>query len=238
VFEEVRTAVAILEVVARELDPALFEGRDAAVLLEVFGRGERVCAAAKTLLARRGASTRRASGARTGIEVRRIGWQKRPRDRWRRMPDARHRACTRAVARNGRRLSKWAALGVAGCRSDVRRGCQPERRRRALGDGRVDEREGPQGSLPAGARRRRGRRSGVGAPPPRASAGARLDRSRWRVLPERADGARRRRAIQLGVERSHRPDLPTRAAPGGANPELPMPPMRSSRWPAKVRASR
>jgi Domain of unknown function (DUF222) len=53
VFEEVRTAVATLEVVARELDPALFEGRDAAVLLEVFGRGERVCAAAKTLLARR-----------------------------------------------------------------------------------------------------------------------------------------------------------------------------------------
>jgi hypothetical protein len=53
VFEEVRTAVATLEVVARDLDPALFEGSDAAELLEVFGRGERVCAAARTLLARR-----------------------------------------------------------------------------------------------------------------------------------------------------------------------------------------
>jgi hypothetical protein len=53
VFEEVRTAVAALEAVARDLDPGRFEGRDAADLLEVFGRGERVCAAAKALLARR-----------------------------------------------------------------------------------------------------------------------------------------------------------------------------------------
>jgi hypothetical protein len=53
VFEEVRTAVATLEAVARDLDPALFDGRDAAELLEEFGRGERVCAAAKALLARR-----------------------------------------------------------------------------------------------------------------------------------------------------------------------------------------
>jgi hypothetical protein len=53
VFAEVRTAVATLEALARELDPAVFDGRDAAELLEEFGRGERLCAAAKALLARR-----------------------------------------------------------------------------------------------------------------------------------------------------------------------------------------
>jgi hypothetical protein len=53
VFEEVRTVVAALEAAARDLDPGRFEGRDAADLLELFGRGERVCAAAKTVLARR-----------------------------------------------------------------------------------------------------------------------------------------------------------------------------------------
>ncbi len=52
-FEEVRSAVAALERVARELDPLLLDGQDAADLLEPFGRGERVCAAAKALLARR-----------------------------------------------------------------------------------------------------------------------------------------------------------------------------------------
>jgi Domain of unknown function (DUF222) len=53
VFEEVCTAVAALEAAARDLDPGRFEGRDAADLLELFGRGERACAAAKTVLARR-----------------------------------------------------------------------------------------------------------------------------------------------------------------------------------------
>jgi len=53
VFEEVRTAVAALESVARGLDPERFDGHDAAELLEDFARGERVCAAAKSLLARR-----------------------------------------------------------------------------------------------------------------------------------------------------------------------------------------
>ena len=53
VFEEVRTAVAALERAARDLDPALIDGPGAANLLQAFGRGERVCAAAKALLARR-----------------------------------------------------------------------------------------------------------------------------------------------------------------------------------------
>ncbi len=52
-FEEIRSAVATLESVARGLDPACFDGRGAADLFEAFGRGERVCAAAKALLARR-----------------------------------------------------------------------------------------------------------------------------------------------------------------------------------------
>ena len=52
-FEEVRTAVAALERAARDLDPALIDGPGAANLLQAFGRGERVCAAAKALLARR-----------------------------------------------------------------------------------------------------------------------------------------------------------------------------------------
>ncbi|HEY3096614.1 MAG TPA: DUF222 domain-containing protein [Acidimicrobiia bacterium] len=52
-FQKVRSAVAALEQVARDLDPALLDGSGAADLFEVFGRGERVCAAAKVLLARR-----------------------------------------------------------------------------------------------------------------------------------------------------------------------------------------
>jgi Domain of unknown function (DUF222) len=67
VFEEVRTAVAALEAAARELDPSRFDGRDAAGLLDDFARGERVCAAAKTLLAQRVDETKvwRESGHRT-----------------------------------------------------------------------------------------------------------------------------------------------------------------------------
>ena len=52
-FEEVRTAITALETVARDLDPSCLDGHDAAGLLQVFGRGERVCAAVKALLARR-----------------------------------------------------------------------------------------------------------------------------------------------------------------------------------------
>src|SRR5437868_1542880 len=66
-FEEVRTAIAALEKVARALDPERFDGHDAAELLEEFARGERVCAAAKSLLARRVAETKvwRQSGHRS-----------------------------------------------------------------------------------------------------------------------------------------------------------------------------
>jgi Domain of unknown function (DUF222) len=53
VLEEVRGAVDALEAVARELDPLRFDGHCAAELLETFARGERLCAAAKSLLARR-----------------------------------------------------------------------------------------------------------------------------------------------------------------------------------------
>jgi hypothetical protein len=53
VFAEVRSAVCAIEGLVRDLDPARVDGRDAAALLEVFGQGERVCAAAKAVLARR-----------------------------------------------------------------------------------------------------------------------------------------------------------------------------------------
>jgi Domain of unknown function (DUF222)/HNH endonuclease len=53
VFAEVRSAVATLESVARELDPLHFDGPGAASLLADVARGERVCAAIKALLARR-----------------------------------------------------------------------------------------------------------------------------------------------------------------------------------------
>jgi hypothetical protein len=53
VFAEVRSAVATLKQVARELDPLVFDGSDAAALLEEIADGERVCAAIKALLARR-----------------------------------------------------------------------------------------------------------------------------------------------------------------------------------------
>lgn len=57
-FEEVRSAVALLEGVARDLDPELVDGYDAAELLEITARGKRVCAAIETLLARRVEATK------------------------------------------------------------------------------------------------------------------------------------------------------------------------------------
>jgi Domain of unknown function (DUF222) len=53
VFDEVRTAVATLEGVARDLEPGVLGGADAARLVEVVAQGEHVCAALKALLARR-----------------------------------------------------------------------------------------------------------------------------------------------------------------------------------------
>jgi hypothetical protein len=53
VFDEVRSAVDSLKVAARDLDPLRVDGRGAAARFEVVTEGERVCAAMKTLLARR-----------------------------------------------------------------------------------------------------------------------------------------------------------------------------------------
>jgi hypothetical protein len=53
VFAEVRSAVCAIEGLVRYIDSARVDGPDAAALLEVFGQGERVCAAAKAVLARR-----------------------------------------------------------------------------------------------------------------------------------------------------------------------------------------
>jgi Domain of unknown function (DUF222)/HNH endonuclease len=53
VFAEVRSAVATLKQLARELEPLHFDGPGAASLLQEVAEGERVCAAMKALLARR-----------------------------------------------------------------------------------------------------------------------------------------------------------------------------------------
>jgi len=53
VFARVRAAIAELEATSRALDPACLDGRDAAALVELAARGERLCAAIKTRGARR-----------------------------------------------------------------------------------------------------------------------------------------------------------------------------------------
>ena len=57
-FEQVRRAVGSLESLARELEPRCLDGRDAAALVELAARGERICASLKSLAARRVDETR------------------------------------------------------------------------------------------------------------------------------------------------------------------------------------
>ncbi|HEX6311426.1 MAG TPA: DUF222 domain-containing protein [Acidimicrobiia bacterium] len=52
-FGEVRSALDVLETVARGLDPSCLDGRDAAALVELAARGKRICAAIETLAVRR-----------------------------------------------------------------------------------------------------------------------------------------------------------------------------------------
>jgi hypothetical protein len=53
VFSRVRSAVSSLQAAARELDPACLDGHDAAALVELAARGERICASIRALAARR-----------------------------------------------------------------------------------------------------------------------------------------------------------------------------------------
>jgi hypothetical protein len=53
VFARVRAAIAELEATSRDLEPACLDGRDAAALVELAARGERICAAIKARGARR-----------------------------------------------------------------------------------------------------------------------------------------------------------------------------------------
>jgi hypothetical protein len=66
-FDRLRNAITTLERCARELEVQCVEGADAAELIDVVGRGERVCGAMKTLLARRVTETGawRENGSRT-----------------------------------------------------------------------------------------------------------------------------------------------------------------------------
>jgi hypothetical protein len=56
-FDRLRSAITTLERCARELQVECLEGGDAAELVDVIGRGERVCGAMKALLAKRVAET-------------------------------------------------------------------------------------------------------------------------------------------------------------------------------------
>jgi hypothetical protein len=53
VFDQVRSAVATLKAAARELEPRLLDGPDAAALLEEVAEGKHVCAAIEAVLAKR-----------------------------------------------------------------------------------------------------------------------------------------------------------------------------------------
>jgi hypothetical protein len=52
-FEQIRTAVGALDAVSRGLEPWRLDGTDAAGLVELAARGERICASIKALAARR-----------------------------------------------------------------------------------------------------------------------------------------------------------------------------------------
>jgi hypothetical protein len=67
VFAEVSCSVDALEAVAHELDPLQLDGRDAAALVELATRGERICVSIKALAARRVEETKvwRDSGHRS-----------------------------------------------------------------------------------------------------------------------------------------------------------------------------
>ncbi|HUF83428.1 MAG TPA: DUF222 domain-containing protein [Acidimicrobiia bacterium] len=52
-FSKVRSAIGLVEDFARDLEPRCLDGRDAAALVEIAARGERVLAAIKALAARR-----------------------------------------------------------------------------------------------------------------------------------------------------------------------------------------
>jgi hypothetical protein len=56
-FEQIRSAIDALEAVVRDLEPGLVDGPGATRLMELFVRGEHVCAAGKALATRRVADT-------------------------------------------------------------------------------------------------------------------------------------------------------------------------------------
>src|SRR5262245_60183226 len=68
IFAELDAAVARLDAVVRELEPGLVDAVGATRLVDVFARGERLCAAGKALAARRvdECGTWRQDGARSG----------------------------------------------------------------------------------------------------------------------------------------------------------------------------
>ena len=75
-FEEIHSAIDALEAVVRDLEPGLVDGAGATRLMELFVRGEHVCAAGKALATKRVADTgayreagQRSGGAPAGVSV-------------------------------------------------------------------------------------------------------------------------------------------------------------------------
>jgi 5-methylcytosine-specific restriction endonuclease McrA len=70
-FDEVRSAVATLEGVVRDFEPKLLEASEARTMLELFAKGERLCAAGKGLTATRVEATgaHRESGHRSAGQL-------------------------------------------------------------------------------------------------------------------------------------------------------------------------
>ena len=62
-FEQLHSAIDTLEAVVRDLEPGLVDGAGATRLVELFARGEHMCAAGKALATRRRGGDRCASGA-------------------------------------------------------------------------------------------------------------------------------------------------------------------------------
>jgi hypothetical protein len=70
-FDEVRSAVATLKTVVRELEPGVLDGQGAVQLVELFAEAEHVCAAGKAIATQRVEETGayRASGHRSAGEL-------------------------------------------------------------------------------------------------------------------------------------------------------------------------
>ena len=151
VLEKVSGAIEILERVVAELEPETFDGPHAADLLQQLAVGERLCAAAKTLMVRRVDDSRlwRREGHRSAA-VLACGDHRRVGRRGHR--DACDGVGTRCVAVHRERVPRRRVVGSAGQRDHCRGRRQPRQRRGAARARPILVVQGPARSVPRGAR--------------------------------------------------------------------------------------